>query len=363
MLSYVEGVLFMQHRKRTHKLRNTVLIIILLLIVGGAAYGMQRYRSVKDSVNNSFKASGVQKERNVTQQLKSKKPVSVLLLGTDTGEFNRTDRGRTDSMMIVTLNPKLNKTTVTSIPRDTAVTIPGYEGKAPSKINAAYAWGGTKTSIKTVQQMLNVPVDFYALVNLKGLTKVVDKVGGIDVTPTLTFSNLGYTFKKGVKTHMNGKKALAYVDMRYKDPQGDYGRQTRQRSVLMAIVNKTGSISSLLNQDFINSLAKQTQTDLTFDDLTAIAKNYRKATRSVKQTHLQGNGKELSGQDMEVMTTKELQRVTNFIRKGLDLSHKRTGSAAVFNSTDAKSDSNKSSSSVISNEMTTNTTSNSYYGY
>ncbi|KJW11654.1 LCP family protein [Levilactobacillus spicheri] len=334
----------MQHRKKTHTLRNVIVVIFLLLFVGIGAYAMQRYRSVKDTINSSFRASGVQKERNVTNQLKNKKPISILLLGTDTGEFNRTDRGRTDSMMVVTLNPKNNMTTVTSIPRDTAVTIPGYEGQAPSKINAAYAWGGTKTSIKTIQQTLNIPIDFYALVNLKGLIKVVDKVGGVDVTPTLSFNNLGYSFKKNVKTHMNGKKALAYVDMRYKDPLGDYGRQTRQRSVLMAIVHKTGSISSLLNQEFINSLSKQTQTDLTFNDLASIAKNYRKTTNDVKQTHLQGHGKELNGQDMEVMHKKELQRVTNFIRNGLNLSHKETGTAALFTSTDNSSSSKSSSS-------------------
>ncbi|KRL13143.1 hypothetical protein FD38_GL001268 [Levilactobacillus zymae DSM 19395] len=202
--------------------------------------------------------------------------------------------------------------------------------------------------------MLNIPIDFYALVNLKGLIKVVDKVGGVDVTPTLSFSNLGYTFTKGVKTHMNGKKALAYVDMRYKDPQGDYGRQTRQRNVLMAIVRKTGSVSALLNQDFINSLAEQTQTDLTFDDLTAIAKDYRKATGNIKQTHLQGHGKELSGQDMEVMKKPELQRVTNFIRNGLDLPHKTTGSIALFSSTSSKKSS--SSTSTTSDATTAGTT-------
>ena len=340
----------MQHRKKSHKVRNSILLVILVLIVGVSAYAAHRYRSVKDSINSSFRASGIQKSRNVTQELKDKKPISILLLGTDTGEFNRTDRGRTDSMMVVTLNPQSNRTTLTSVPRDTAVTIPGYEGRAPSKINAAYAWGGTKTSIKTVQQALNVPIDFYALVNLKGLIEVVDKVGGITVTPTLSFSNLGYTFKKGVKTHMNGKKALAYVDMRYKDPQGDYGRQTRQRTVLMSIVHKTGSISSLLNEDFINSLSQQTQTDLTFDDLTTIAKDYRQATKNVKQTHLQGHGKDLGGQDMEVMHKKELQRVTNFIRSGLDLKHADTGSAAIFTSTsDSSSSSSSSESSTTTN--------------
>lgn len=339
----------MQHAKKKHTLRNIILIVLLVLIVGGAAYGMERYRSVKSTVNSSFKASGVSKQRNVSQQIKNKKPISILLLGTDTGALSRTYKGRTDSMMIVTLNPSTNKTTVTSIPRDTAVTIPGFEGRAPSKINAAYAWGSSKTTIKTVQDMLNVPIDFYALINMGGMKKVINEVNGVDVVPTLSFKYEGYTFKKGVKTRMDGAKALAYSRMRYDDPNNDYGRQTRQRSVLMALVKKSGSISTLLNQSFLDSLSSQVQTDLSFDNLTELAKNYRSSDKTVTETHLQGNGEELNGQDMEVMHRKELQRVTNYIRRALMLSHKSTGSAAVFNSKSAPSSDASSSSTVVNN--------------
>lgn len=345
-------------RKRKHTTRNVILIVLLLLLIVGAAYGMSRYRNAKDSVNSSFKASGLTKQRDVNRQLADKKPVSILLLGTDTGDFGRSYRGRTDSMMVVTINPKTSTTTVTSIPRDTAVSIPGYTKNAPSKINAAYAWGQSKTTIKTVQQMLNIPVDFYALVNMGGMKKVVDKVGGVDITPTLSFKYEGYSFKKGQKTHMDGKKALAYSRMRYSDPQGDYGRQTRQRAVLTALVHKSGSISTLLNQDFIDSISAQTQTDLTFDDLTKLAKDYRSATKTTKETHLQGTGKELNDQSMEVMKKSELQRVTNFIRNGLGLSYKKTGTIATF------TDTSKSSSSSTSQTNSTSSSSDSYgYGY
>lgn len=355
----------MQHRKKTHPVRNTILVLILLLIAGGAAYGMIRYRSIKNAVNSSFNASGVTKERDVNKQLSDKKPISILLLGTDTGALGRSYKGRTDSMMVVTLNPTTNKTTITSVPRDTAVTIPGFASQSPSKINAAYAWGQAKTTIDTIQKMLNIPIDFYALINMGGLEKVIDQVGGVDVTPTLSFTYAGYTFKKGIKTHMNGKKALAYSRMRYDDPDNDYGRQKRQRAVLMALVKKSGSISTLLNQSFISSLAKQTQTDLTFDDLTSLAQNYRSATKNLKETHLQGTGKELNDQSMEVMKKSELQRVTNFIRNGLSLSYKKTGSIAVFSSTNSKSKSRSSSSSSTGTNATTvnSGTNNSDYGY
>lgn len=322
----------MQRRKRKHTVRNIILAVILVLIVGGGAYAAHRYQSLKDSVDSTFKASGVSKQRNVSQQIKNKKPISILLLGTDTGAAGRTYKGRTDSMMILTLNPQNDTTTITSIPRDTAVTVPGFESQSPAKINAAYAWGSSKTTIKTVQKMLNVPIDFYALINMGGMKKVINEVGGVDVTPTLSFKYVGYTFKKGVKVHMDGNKALAYSRMRYDDPNNDYGRQTRQRQVLMALAKKSGSISTLLNQTFLNSLSSQVQTDLTFSNLISLGQNYRSADKKVKETHLQGSGKELNGQDMEVMHKKELQRVTNFVRNGLGLSYKETGTTSVLDS-------------------------------
>ena len=296
---------------------------------------MHRYQSLQNSVKQSYKASGVTKLRNVNKQLAQKKPISILLMGTDTGALGRTFQGRTDSMMVVTINPTTNKTTITSIPRDTAVNIPGYESLSPAKINAAYAYGKSKTAITTVQKMLNVPIDFYAIINMGGMEKIIDEVGGVTLKPSLSFSYGGFTFKKGVITHMNGKKALAYARMRDDDPKGDYGRQTRQRKVIMALLNQSNSVSTLLNQDFISSLSKQTQTDLTFNDLTALVRSYRSATHHIKSTHLQGTSEMLNAQSMEVASQKELQRVTNFIRTGLGLTHATTGQIALTTDQDS----------------------------
>lgn len=312
-------------KKKKHILRNVFLTFILLVVLGGAAYGVTRYRNVKNSVNSSFKPAGVEKERNVNSALKKKKPISILLMGTDTGALGRDYKGRTDSMMVITLNAKEGKTTVTSIPRDTAVNIPGYKSVSPAKINAAYSYGQTNTAIRTVQKLLNIPIDFYALINMGGMEKVIDQVNGVDVTPNLSFKYGKYSFEKGKTTHMDGKKALAYSRMRYDDPNGDYGRQTRQREVLTALVHKSSSVSTLLNQNFINSLSDQTQTDLTFDDLTILAKNYNSVRKNTSETHLQGDGEEVAKQSMEVMKKTELQRVTNFIRQNMDLSHADTG--------------------------------------
>lgn len=166
-------------RRKKHHVRNFFLLLVLVLIAGGTAYGMKKYQSIKNAVDTTYQASGAKKLRNVNEVLSAKKPVSILLMGTDTGALGRTFAGRTDSMMVVTINPKTNKTTITSIPRDTAVNIPGYTSYGVSKINAAYAYGKSKTAITTVQKMLNIPIDFYAIINMGGMEKIIDEVGGV----------------------------------------------------------------------------------------------------------------------------------------------------------------------------------------
>lgn len=318
-----------EHSQKKHTVRNIILTVILVLLVAGGAYAARKYYNIKHAVDNTYESAGIKKDRNASSEIQGKSPISILLMGTDTGALGRSYKGRTDTMMLITLNPKTNKTTITSIPRDTGVTIPGYESESPSKINAAYAFGSAGTAIKTVQEMLNVPIDFYALMNMGGMEKVVNAVDGVTMTPTISFTYEGYTFTKGKSVHMNGKKALAYSRMRYDDPKGDYGRQTRQREVIMAIMGKAGSISSLLNKSFLDSISAQMKTDLTFSDLTAIAQNYRGARKTVKQTHLQGTGESVNGQSMELMAKSELQRVTNFNRSNLGLDHATTGNVAL----------------------------------
>ncbi|PWF99766.1 LCP family glycopolymer transferase [Levilactobacillus bambusae] len=316
-------------QKPSHKLRNTILTILLVLIVGGGAFAAYKVHNVKKAIDTSYRSAGISKSRDADGQIKAKKPVSILIMGTDTGALGRDYKGRTDTMMLVTMNPSKNKTTITSIPRDTAVNIPGYASESPAKINAAYAFGSAGTAIKTTQQLLNVPIDFYAIMNMGGMEKVINAVGGIDLTPTISFKYEGYTFTKGEETHMDGKKALAYSRMRYDDPQGDYGRQTRQRQVITTVIGQSGSINNLLNEDFLDSVSKQMQTDLTFSDLTGLAQNYRSAKKNVEQTHLQGTGHEINYQSMEVMSQSELQRVTNLNRENLGLSQADTGTIAV----------------------------------
>lgn len=332
-------------KKKSHKVRNTILSILLILILAVAGLFGYAYMQTKGAVDKAYVAPNIKKARDVSGVLKKGKPISILLLGTDTGELNRNYKGRTDSMMVLTINPKTNKTTIMSIPRDTLIAIDGYENTFPQKINSAYSYGSAATTIKTVQKWLNVPIDYYALVNMGGMEKVVNKIGGVKVNSPLTFDfnpdtahatgNNVYSFTEGSSTYshngqtyskMNGKAALAFSRMRYDDPKGDYGRQTRQRLVLQGITEAAkDNPTKLLDSGFLNSVSSSTQTDLTYNDMITIARKYAKAAGNISNDNIQGDSYSLSSGSTEVVSSDEKQRATNVLRKSLDLKSAKTG--------------------------------------
>lgn len=328
-----------------------VLVVILSLI---AFFSIHRAKSV---IDKTYKGTQVNnQDRSLSSLLAAGRPISVLLLGTDTGELGRTDRGRTDSMMLVTINPKTEKTTLISIPRDAVVAVDGYESTFPEKINAAYSLGDTTTAIKTVQDYLNVPVDGYALINMGGLEKMVNQVGGVSVKSPLDFQysqdtahsygpNL-YRFHKGSAYYehsddngqtwsassdvMTGDAALAFSRMRYDDPDGDYGRQQRQRLVLEALIRKASHASNLLNDKFMDTISSNVQTSFTFGDMTKLAQRYSAARNDIETQHLQGETQTIpdsTGKAIyyEVVPTKEKQRITDLVRKELGIKAAETG--------------------------------------
>lgn len=276
------------HHHRHHRVRNIILWLVAIIVVAAGGYVAYAWHKLSETSKVVYQPSGAPKLRNASQVISKKKPVSILLLGTDTGALGRSYKGRTDTIMLMTINPKTNKSTMVSLPRDMKVNLPGYAKYSPAKINAAYTYGGTKETIMTVQKYLNVPVDYYLLVNMGGLEKSIDKVGGVDVVSPLSFSYEGATFKKGQKYHLNGNKALKFSRMRYDDPRGDYGCQERQRLIISALLHKSISYKTVLNNDFLISISDQMQTDLTRSDMLGLALNYRSAGKNMTSDHAQG---------------------------------------------------------------------------
>lgn len=305
---------FWKHRSRAWKTFWSILGILVAAVV---ILALVAWHNLSITTDNMYSSSGANSQRNASQVLKKKQPVSILLMGTDTGALGRSEKGRTDTLMVMTLNPQKKTTTIVSLPRDMKVNLPGYAQYSPSKINAAYTYGGVKETINTVQKQFNVPVDYYVLVNMGGLEKAINQVGGIDVTSPLTFNYEGASFIKGKRIHMNGKQALSFCRMRHEDPQGDYGRQQRQRLVITALLRKSVSYRAVLNRSFLKSISDSSQTDLTQSDMFRLARSYRATRQQIVQDHVQGQNDNEGGTSFQDVSKSEKQRITTLLKNSL----------------------------------------------
>lgn len=317
-----------RHRRRKPRRKRKFgcfgFIVVLLLIAIGVAgfYAWNVYRNVEQTtaVLYTEKPEGqvlVREESIDIQQ--EEKPFSVLLLGIDTGDMGRVDQGRSDVMMVATVNPNTNRTTITSIPRDSLTDIVGYGTQ--DKINHAYAFGGVAMSANTVQNLLEIPIDFTVSVNMQGFEDIVDAVGGITITPTDTFSQDGYQFYEGQSTFMDGTMALAYSRNRY-DTGGDYGRQARQRQLIDGILHSALNVSTLWNyNEILASLQGNVQTDITFDDMLTIFNNYRGAIDTIENYQLSGSGSMIDGVYYEILDSSSLAEVIDQLQYELELNN------------------------------------------
>ncbi|MDF2146476.1 LCP family protein [Knoellia sp. p5-6-4] len=151
---------------------------------------------------------------------------------------------RTDSIILVHVPEGGGKPALISLPRDSFVPIPG---KGSNKINAAFAFGGPKLLVNTVEQVTDLRIDGYVEIGFAGFASVVDSLGGVDICVKFNMNDkkAGINLKKGCQT-LNGKNALGYVRARYSDPRGDIGRADRQRQFLAAIMKKAATPSTVL---------------------------------------------------------------------------------------------------------------------
>ncbi|CAH0316261.1 LCP family protein [Peribacillus simplex] len=260
----------------------TFIGMVLLLLIGGS-FGYSIYRVVAKSVDHIYKP--LHGESSKQQPLSTHDPITILLLGVDERSG---DVGRSDSMIVITVNPETKKTAMVSIPRDTRAFIPIKN--TYNKINAAYAYGGIEGSVKAVEQFLNIPINYYVKVNMEGFKDIVDAVGGVTVNNPFDFTLEGVHIQKG-KQHIDGKVALVYARMRKEDPHGDFGRQQRQREVIEQVIHEGSQLTSLANyQKILKALEKNVQTNLTMDQMIAIQHSYKSAANHIKQIEIPGDG-------------------------------------------------------------------------
>jgi polyisoprenyl-teichoic acid--peptidoglycan teichoic acid transferase len=300
-------------KKKKRKWLRITGIIFLLLFVAVGAYVFSVYRSLTAAVETMHEPVEREREqRDIT--FKDKEPFAVLMLGVDEREG---DKGRSDTIIALTINPEKNSVKMLSIPRDTRTEIIGRGFQ--DKINHAYAFGGVEMSMDTVENFLDIPIDYYLKVNMDGFKDIVDAVGGITVNNDFAFTQDKITFDQGT-LNLNGEEALAFVRMRKQDPQGDFGRQKRQRQVIQGVVNKGASLTSLTKfDDIFKALGSNVKTNVTFNEMVDIQKNYKAAAGNIEQMKLEGSGTTIGGIYYLQVSAEEQQRVQAELKEHLGI--------------------------------------------
>lgn len=291
--------------------------VLLAAIVGVGGYGFYLYKSVQSTVDEQMHLP-IEREKSekrpVEVDMSSGDPLSFLLMGVDARDA---DRGRTDTLMVITVNPKKNSMKMLSIPRDTRTEIVGRGFL--DKINHAYAFGGPEMSIDTVENFLDIPIDYFVTVNMEGFKDIVDALGGVTVHNEFAFSQSGYTFDEG-EIFLNGDEALAYSRMRKQDPRGDFGRNDRHRKVVMGMVEAGAQMSNLTKTGpILRSLGDNVSTNLSFDEMLKIANNYRNARHNVEELTLSGSGTMIDSIYYYIVPEEERLRVSEVLKEHLEL--------------------------------------------
>ena len=301
--------------------------LLAVTTIGLGAYGLTILNQSTNSLSKTYK--GIGDENNVIAE---NKPMTILLMGVDTGSGSREDQwvGNSDTMILVTVNPQTRETTIMSLERDILTNITQDGETVQAKLNSAYAQGGAELAIKTIQDLMNIHIDRYAMINMKGLVQLVDKVGGITVNNPFDFdisieeNEPEYTAKiPPGRQEIDGEQALVYSRMRYQDPEGDYGRQKRQREVIEKIIKKVLTLDGLSNyQGIIEAVSDNMQTNISLDTNSLMhLMGYRDALKNIRMEQLKGEDATLAdGGSYQIVTSEHLLKMQNILRKSLGLS-------------------------------------------
>lgn len=214
-----------------HSLKNIVVLlaVVLILSVSLCAFyiNWQLNKISYVTIDNNENALGIETNLNNGSQ----GPLNLVIFGIDQQD---SDIGRSDVIMIVSIDNKNQKIKLSSILRDTYVNIPG---RGMDKLNHAYAFGGPQLSISTINSNFDLDIKDFIAVDFSGMEKIVDRVGGVDINvmPEEVSRIKGLT-QAGVQ-HLNGVQAVDYMRIR-RVGNGDFQRTERQRSVLTEVIYK-----------------------------------------------------------------------------------------------------------------------------
>lgn len=291
-----------EKKKWSAKKKIIVVIVIILLIILSCVLGVYLYAKHKLGYMNydAIDTNDLDVNSNLYNDVDTgltkdefSSVTNIVLFGSDSRNTADISAGRSDTIMICSINPVKKSIKLISIPRDTYVTISGY-GK--TKINAAYAYGQEKLSIKTINSNFGLNLDKYVTVDFSGLINVINKIGGVTVTIDKdemnyinenigTLQGYGTVTKltKYGKVTLTGEQALTHSRNRTTGAGNDFARADRQRQVVEAMMKKVSTMSYDKVLKLSDTVLKDIRTNITSDQILALlAKLYSDKDSYVK---------------------------------------------------------------------------------
>lgn len=313
-------------RKSSSKLILTLKILSILtvsFIICTATVFLYLAKKAEHTINQSYEEI----DRKRTAKNKITDNVSILFIGVDDSEKRGqgAEHSRSDALILATLNNKEKSVKLVSIPRDSYVYIPyvGYK----DKITHAHAFGGTLATVETVEQLFDIPIDYYVRLNFDAFVDIVDALGGIDVEVDLPYAitemdendNKSIHLEPGFH-HLNGKETLALARTRKHD--SDLMRGKRQQDILKAIAQKAASVSSISKyDDVLEALGGNMKTDMTFKTVKGFISYISEGVPQIDSLQLKGSDgrNESTGAYIYLLDEESLMETKQILKSHLGL--------------------------------------------
>ncbi|SDM42623.1 transcriptional attenuator, LytR family [Psychrobacillus sp. OK028] len=289
--------LYKKEKKNSSKKRKILtisLIIVASMLISLSTYAVYLTKKAEIAADNAFQVAGDREKSNLREEKVEplNDNVSVLFIGIDDSEERNQgdENSRSDALMLATLNNKSKTVKLVSIPRDSYVYIDevGYN----DKITHAHSYGGTRVAIETVENLLEVPVDYYVKMNFNAFVDVINALGGIEAEVPYQLLEKDENNKRTVQLEpglqeLDGREALALARTRKLD--NDIERGKRQQMILSSIIKKASSASSFTKYgDVIDAVGDNMKTDLTFDEMKSFFEYIKGGSPQIDTLTLEG---------------------------------------------------------------------------
>ncbi|WP_084411278.1 LCP family protein [Paenibacillus glacialis] len=311
----------------TRKTKRTIWWVLAVLILAVIGYAVYYFTSIYNGLEGLHKEGDASPFSHL-EQVEAAVPeppkwegtelVSIVIMGVDGRGLTKGEIPRSDSMMVVTLDPIQKKIHLFSILRDTYVSIPEFR---KDRINSAITHG-PNTAMKAIGDLLGIPVQYYVYTDFQGFIKLVDALGGVDfyVEKDMKYSSKAdkheydIDLKKG-QQHLDGDKALQYVRFRH-DALSDFTRTERQRAFLKTVADKMKSTTSIMKlPSILESVSEFVDTNLTTNDMWKLANiGYQSTMAGSEQVPPMSLLGEENVGGASVITVKDLDKLHEYVQ-------------------------------------------------